>query len=51
MVKKTFYVDADLVKRIKIKSAVDSESESQVVDEILRDYFSQKGQEYILKSE
>lgn len=50
-VKKTFYVDAGLVKKIKIKSAVDETTESETINHILEDYFNQEGKSYTLKKE
>lgn len=50
-VKKTFYVDAELVKKIKIKSAVDETTESETINNILEYYFNQEGKDYTLKKE
>ena len=48
-VKKTIYVNENLIKRIKIKSAVDGETESNTINSILESYFSKEGQRYIVK--
>ena len=45
-IKKTVYIHQEIAKKIKIKSAVETKTESQVLDEILREYFNKKGQEY-----
>ena len=50
-VKKTFYVSNELVKRIKIKSAVDETTETEVVNKILESYFNEEGKGYALKKE
>lgn len=50
-VKKTFYVDAELVKKIKIKSAVDEATETETVNHILENYFNAEGKGYTLKKE
>ena len=47
--KKTFYINAELVKKIKIKSAVDENTETETVQKILTEYFSVEGQEYKIK--
>lgn len=50
-IKKTLYIDSELVKKIKIKSAVDETTETNVVNEILENYFKKDGQKYSLKKE
>lgn len=50
-IKKTFYVESELVKRIKIKSAVDEASETETINTILEYYFNQEGKGYALKKE
>ena len=50
-IKKTFYVESELVKRIKIKSAVDEVSETETINTILKYYFNQDGKGYALKKE
>lgn len=50
-VKKTFYVYSGLVKKIKIKSAVDEASETETINNILEYYFNQEGKDYTLKKE
>ena len=50
-VKKTFYVDAELVKKIKIKSAVDETTETETINHILENYFNAEGKGYTLKKE
>ena len=50
-IKKTFYVESELVKRIKIKSAVDEVSETETINTILEYYFNQDGKGYALKKE
>ena len=47
--KKTFYINPEFVKKIKIKSAVDEKTETETVNEILNEYFSVEGQEYKIK--
>lgn len=44
--KKTFYINSDLVKLIKIKSALDETTETDAINFILRDYFSEHKNEY-----
>lgn len=50
-IKKTFYVESEFVKRIKIKSAVDEVSETETINTILEYYFNQEGKGYALKKE
>ena len=50
-IKKTFYVESELVKKIKIKSAVDEVSETETINAILKYYFNQDGKGYALKKE
>ena len=50
-VKKTFYVSNELVKRIKIKSAVDETTETETINKILESYFNEDGKDYTLKKE
>lgn len=50
-VKKTFYVSSELVKRIKIKSAVDETTETETINHILKSYFNDEGKGYTLKKE
>ena len=50
-VKKTFYVSNELVKRIKIKSAVDETTETEIINKILESYFNEEGKDYTLKKE
>lgn len=45
-VKKTFYIDSELVKLIKIKSALDENTETDTMNFILSDYFSEHKNEY-----
>lgn len=45
-IKKTFYVDSELVKLIKIKSAMDENTETDTMNFILSDYFSKHKNEY-----
>lgn len=45
-VKKTFYIDEDLAKKIRIKSAFDDSSDTATVNSILGEYFMQEGNKY-----
>ena len=45
--KKTYYIDSELVKKVKIKSALDETTETEVINIILKDYFKEKGDKYI----
>lgn len=45
-VKKTFYIDEDLVQQIRIKSAVDNSSDTSTVNFILGEYFKAQGNKY-----
>ena len=45
-VKKTFYIDNDLVMKIRIKSAVDDASDTHTVNSILGEYFKEQGEKY-----
>lgn len=44
--KKTFYIHSELVKLIKIKSAIDVTTETDVVNSILGDYFNEHQNKY-----
>lgn len=45
-VKKTFYIDDDLVMKIRIKSAIEDTSDTNTVNSILGEYFTQQGNKY-----
>ena len=45
-IKKTFYINSDLVKFIKIKSALDESTETDTINFILGDYFNEHQKEY-----
>lgn len=45
-IKKTFYVNSDIVKFIKIKSALDESTETDTINFILGDYFNEHQNKY-----
>lgn len=45
-IKKTFYIDSELVKLIKIKSAIDENTETHTVNFIVGEYFKESQNKY-----
>lgn len=39
-VKKTVYIEKDLIKKLKLKSVYDEKTESAMLNDILREYFA-----------
>lgn len=48
-IKKTYYIDSDIVKKLKIKAVVENKTETEVANEILKEYMSKKGDSYTVK--
>lgn len=48
-IKKTYYIENDIVKKIKIKSALEEATETETINIILKEYFSKKGDKYLFQ--
>ena len=42
-IKKTVYIDKDLIKKLKLKAVMDDSTESKTLNKILAEYFNVKG--------
>lgn len=49
-IKKTYYIDSDIVKKLKIKAVVENKTETEVANEILKEYMEKEGDKYTIKN-